>query len=143
MSKKFRPANVGESKIISKIASSKEFERRKAISTIGENPDELSNHIAMKLVEGELVETTNKNSLQEQITFCLEKLVRAEEFDVDYQIAPIRNIVSDPNIPSLYVTAFVIENLINHKDTVDIYGTDEEIYNCINQQVMQYLAKHP
>lgn len=141
MSKKFRPNNLGESKIVSKIALSKELERRNAINAIAEGHEQLSNFIAMKLVENNLVETANKNSLQEQIDFCLEKLVHAEDFDVDYQIAPIRNIVSDPNIVSLYITAFVIEKLIHHKDIVDIYGTDEEVYLCINRQVTKYLSK--
>jgi len=141
MSKKFRPSNLGESKIVSKIAKSKELERRNAIAALAENHEMLSNFISMKLVENNLVETTNKNSLQEQIDFCLEKLMNAEDFDVDYQVAPIRNIVSDPHVVSLYVTAFVIEKVINHKDTVDVYGTDEEIYNCVHKQVMKYLSK--
>jgi hypothetical protein len=141
MSKKFRPSNLGESKIVSKIAKSKELERRNAIAALAENHEMLSNFISMKLVENDLVETTNKNSLQEQIDFCLEKLMNAEDFDVDYQVAPIRNIVSDPHVVSLYVTAFVIEKVINHKDTVDVYGTDEEIYNCVHKQVMKYLSK--
>jgi hypothetical protein len=141
MSKKFRPSNLGESKIVSKIAKSKELERRNAIAALSENHEMLSNFISMKLVENDLVETTNKNSLQEQIDFCLEKLMNAEDFDVDYQVAPIRNIVSDPHVVSLYVTAFVIEKVINHKDTVDVYGTDEEIYNCVHKQVMKYLSK--
>jgi hypothetical protein len=42
-------------------------------------------------------------------------------------------------VVSIYVTAFVIEQVINHKDTVDIYGSDEEIYFCINQQVKKYI----
>lgn len=141
MSKRFRPSNLGESKIISKIASSKEFERRKSINAVAEKPEEVSNHIAMKLVESGLVETTNKNSIEEQITRCLEKLIHADDFDVDYQIAPFRNIVSNPNIVSIFVTAFVIEKLINHKDTVDVYGSDEEIYICINKQVQKFLSK--
>jgi hypothetical protein len=141
MSKKFRPSNLGESKIISKIASSKEYERRKAIQAVADKPEELCNHIAMKLVESELVETTNKNSLEDQIAHCLEKLIHADDFDVDYQIAPFRTLVPNPNVVSLYVTAFVIEKLINHKDTVDVYGSDEEIYACIHRQVNQFLSK--
>ena len=141
MSKRFRPSNRGEARLISRIASSKEYERRKAINAVADNPEKLSNSISMKLVESELVETTNKNSLEEQITFCLEKLIHGDDFDVDYQIAPIRNIVSNPHIVSIYVTAFVIEKLIKHKDTVDIYGSDEEIYACINRQVVKYLSK--
>ena len=141
MSKRFRPSNLGESKLISKIESSKEYERRKSIHVVGDHLDALSNAISMKLVENELVETNNKNSLSEQISYCLDKLTRADDFEIEYQIAPIRNIVSNPNIVSLYVTAFVIEQLIRHKDIVDIYGSDEEIYACINRQVVKYISK--
>lgn len=139
MSKRFRPSNRGESKLISKIESSKEYERRRAINLAGERLDTLSNAISMKLVENDLVETTNKNNLQEQIAFCLEKLIHADDFDIDYQIAPFRNTVANPHVVSLYVTAFVIEQLIKHKDIVDIYGSDEEIYTCIHNQVTRHL----
>jgi len=139
MSKRFRPSNQGESKLISKIESSKEYERRRAINLAGDRLDPLSNSISMKLVENDLVETTNKNTLQEQIAFCLEKLIHADDFDIDYQIAPFRSIVSSPHVVSLYVTAFVIEQLIKHKDIVDIYGSDEEIYTCIHSQVTRHL----
>jgi hypothetical protein len=141
MSKRFRPSNHGESKLISKIASSTEYEKRKAILSISDHLDELSNAISMKLVESKLVETHNKNSLEEQVANCLEKLARADDFQIDYQISPIRNIVANPHIVSLYVTAFVIEHLIEHKDIVDIYGSDEEIYTCINKQVIKHLPK--
>jgi len=101
--------------------------------------DPLSNAVASKLVEKKLVETTNKNSLEEQIHHSLEKLSRADDFDIDYQIAPLRNLVHQPHVVSIYLTAFVIEKLINHKDVVDIFGSDEEIYLCIHQQVKKYL----
>jgi hypothetical protein len=95
--------------------------------------------IAMKLVENGLVETTNKNSLEEQIQSCLEKLTRASDFDIDYQIAPVRNLVPDGNVVSLYLTAFIIEKLLDHRDVVDIFGSDEEIYLTVNQQVKKHL----
>lgn len=138
MAKIFRPS-TRESSIISKIESSKEHARRNAIRNIYEHIDALSNAIAMKLVENDLIETTNKNSLEEQIKFCLDKLSRADDFDVDYQVAPLRNVVARPHIVSIYVTSFVIEKLINHKDIVDIFGSDEDIYICINKQVLKYL----
>jgi len=47
--------------------------------------------------------------------------------------------VPQPHVVSIYVTAFVVEKLINHKDIVDIYGSDEEIYLNINQQVKKFL----
>ncbi|MBW2582910.1 MAG: hypothetical protein JRE36_04870, partial [Deltaproteobacteria bacterium] len=99
----------------------------------------LANAISSKLIEKSLVETTNQNSFEEQIKIGLDKMTRMDDFDIDYQVAPIRNIVPQPQIVSLYVTAYVIEKLINHKDVVDIYGSDEEIYFTINQQVKKFL----
>jgi hypothetical protein len=138
MAKVFRPS-TRESNILSKIESSKEHARRKAISGIRECLEPLSNAIAMKLVENNLVETTSKNTLEEQIGQCLEKLSTADDFDIDYQNAPYRGIVTNPHVVSLYVTAYLIEKLINHKCVVDIFGSDEEIYTCIHQQVIKYL----
>ena len=138
MAKIFRPS-TREASILSKIESSKEHFRRRTIITLRDCIDPLSNAIAMKLVENNLVETTNKNSLEEQIKRCLEKLSRDDDFEVDYQISPIRNLIPHPHIVSIYVTAFVIEQLLKHKDVVDIYGSDEDIYFNINQQVKKYL----
>ncbi len=140
MAKVFRPSNR-ESSILSKIESSKSFARRKAIETLRDCKEQLSNAIAMKLVESKLVETTSKNTLEEQIVWCLEKLRHAEEFDIEYQVAPFRNVVPNPNIISLYVMAFVIEKLINHKVIIDIFGSDEEIYSSINRQVAKFLPQ--
>ena len=138
MAKVFRPSNR-ESKILSQIESSKERTRRLALMGIQEHIEPLSNAIAMKLVENKLVETSNKNGLEEQILKCLDRLSHAEDFDIDYQNAGFRNIVPNPHVVSLYVTAFVIEQVINHKDVVDIYGSDEDIYHCINRQVSKLL----
>jgi hypothetical protein len=138
MGKVFRPS-TREASILSKIESSKEHARRLAIAAIQDHVEPLANAIAMKLVDSDLVETTNKNSLEEQIGKCLQKLSRADDFDVDYQIAPIRNVVRQPHVVSLYVTAFVIEKLIAHKDVVDIFGSDEDIYFAIHQQIKKYL----
>jgi hypothetical protein len=126
MAKVFRPS-TRESSILSKIESTKEHVRRMSIGRVRECMEPLANGIATKLVENNLVETTNKNGLEEQLQKCLD------------QIAPIRNIVPNPQIVSLYVTAFVIEKLINHKDVVDIFGSDEQIYFTINQQVKKYM----
>jgi len=138
MAKIFRQS-TRESTILSKIESSKEYARRKAIAGIRDCDEQLSNAIAMKLIESNLVETTSKDTLEEEILKCLGRLTRAEDFDVDYQTAPFRSIVPQPHVVSLYVTSFVIETLINHKVVVDIYGSDEEIYRCINQQVTKFL----
>ena len=110
-----------------------------ALQGIRDCVEPLSNAIATKLIDKKLVETTNKNTMQEQLSLCLENLSRSDDFAIDYAVAPIRNVVPNPHVVSLYVTAFVLEKLINHKDVVDIYGSDEDIYLCINQQVKKYL----
>jgi hypothetical protein len=138
MAKVFRPS-TRESSILSKIESSKGYARRVSINSIKDCVEPLSNAIAQKLVENSFVETTSKNALEEQIGICLDTLSRSDDFDIDYQIAPIRGIIPHPHIVSIYVTAFVIEKLLNHKDVIDIFGSDEEIYHCINEQVRKYL----
>ena len=137
MAKVFRPS-TREANILSKIESQKERSRRLAINAIKDCIDSLSNAIAMKLVDDDLVETTNKNALEEQIKLCLEKLGRADDFEIDYQVSPIRNLVPQPHVVSLYLTAFIIEKMINHKDVIDIYGSDEDIYLNIHQQIKKF-----
>jgi hypothetical protein len=138
MAKVFR-TSTREASILSKIESQKEYSRKRTINAIKDCIDPLANAIAMKLVDTNLVETTNKNTLEEQIKKCLEKLGRADDFEIDYQTAPIRNLVPQPNIVSLFLTSFVIEKLIKHKDVVDIFGSDEDIYLSIHQQIKKFL----
>ena len=138
MAKVFRPSSR-EASILSKIESSKEYERRKSISSVKDHMDQLTNSIASKLVEKNLVETNNKKSLEEQIAYALDKLGRMDDFDIDYATSPIRQLVPQPHVVSLYMTSFVIEKLLNHKDIIDIYGSDEEIYQTIHAQVKKIL----
>ncbi|WP_300462451.1 hypothetical protein [Desulfobacula sp.] len=128
-----------EAKLLSKIESSKERERIRTISAIRDNIDAFSNKVSMKLIEAGLVETVSKSSIENQIARCLDALCKAEDFDIDYMIAPLRTLVSNPNIASLYLTAFIVETLINHKDVIDIYGSDEDIYYCIQKELAALL----
>lgn len=138
MGKVFRPSNR-EASILSKIESQKEHARRRSIVAARDHVETLGNAISMKLVEEKLVETTSKNSLEEQIVKCIESLCRADDFDIDYLVAPYRQIVQNPNVVSLYVTAYLLEKLIDHKSVVDIFGSDNEIYACIHKQVIKVL----
>jgi hypothetical protein len=138
MGKVFRPS-TRESSLLNKIESSKEYARRRAINAARDHVDSLGNAIAMKLVESKLVETNNKNSLEEQIVGCIETLGRADDFDIDYLVAPYRKLVQHPNPVSLYVTAFLLEKLIDHKSVVDIFGSDSDVYGCIHEQVVRIL----
>ncbi|CAN2041192.1 conserved hypothetical protein [Candidatus Magnetomoraceae bacterium gMMP-15] len=139
MAKIFRPSRR-ESRILSEIESAKFQARKKSITSIKDHLEDLSNALAMKLVENEIIETDNKSSIEEQLTKCLKKMTHAEDFDIDYQIAPLRNLIKSPNVVSLYITSYVLEQLINHRDVVDIFGSDEDIYYCINKQVNKFLS---
>lgn len=139
MGKTFSKGNR-EANLLSRIESSKERDRIRAINAVRDNVESFSNKVAMKLVENGLVETVSKNSIQEQIAKCLETLCRAEDFDIDFQIAPFRTLVQNPNVVSLYLTAFIVEKLINHKDVIDIFGSDDDIYYCIQKETAKLVA---
>ncbi|ACN15266.1 hypothetical protein HRM2_21680 [Desulforapulum autotrophicum HRM2] len=140
MGKSFSVGNR-ESKLLSKIESSKTRERDRAISAVRDNIESFSNKVSMRLVETGLVETVSKNAIQEQIAKCLETLCRAEVFDIDFKIAPFRTLVASPNVVSLYLTAYIVETLINHKDVIDIFGSDEDIYFCIQKETAALMEK--
>lgn len=140
MAKVFDPGR-GESRILSRIETSKERARQLAIQQVKNVLEPLSNALAMKLIEEKLIQTTSKTDIQNQIAASLEKLTRSDEFDIDYQIAPFRNLVPRPHLISLYLTAFVVEQLINHRSVEDIYGSDEEIYDCINGQITRFILR--
>lgn len=129
-----------EAKLLSKIESSKERERIKTLTSIRDNIDLFSNKVSMKLIEDGLIETVSKSSIENQIVRCLDTLCKAEDFDIDYMVAPFRTLISNPNIASLYLTSFVVEKLINHKDVIDVYGSDEDIYYCIQKELSKLMS---
>jgi len=136
MAREYRP-NAREFAVISRLDHAKEAQRGRALHLLRQYIDELSNRIAMRLIEKRLVETTSKEDLENQIHGCLQRLLNAEEFEIQYQVANFRNLVPRPHFISLFVTAFIIEQLINHRSVVDIYGTDEEIYYCVTNEVVK------
>ena len=129
-----------EAQLLSRIESSKGFERRQAITRVRDTAEPLASSITSKLVETGLVETSSQNNLEAAILGCLEELTHADDFDIDFAVAPIRDITVNPNIVALYVTAFVIEKVVNLKDTIDVFGSDEDIYTCVSQQVKKHGA---
>jgi hypothetical protein len=138
MAREYRP-NVRESAVISKLDHAKESQRTNALNLLRENLENVSSMVATKLIEERLIETTSMDDLESQVQLCLEQLLAAEEFEIQLQTANIRTLVPRPNFISLYLTAFITEKLINHKCIVEMYGTDEDIYLCINNQVLRFI----
>ncbi len=89
MGREYRP-NVRESAVISRLDHAKENQRLNAMHLLRENIDALSDRVAMKLIEERLIETTSLQDLEAQIQICLEKLLAAEEFEVQFQTANLR-----------------------------------------------------
>lgn len=138
MSRDFRP-DSRESAVISKLDHAKENQRVSALNLLRQHLDDVSLWITIKLIEERLVETTSKEELERQIQLALQTLLSADEFEFQYQTANVRTIVPRPHFVSLYVTAFVVEKLIDHPAVVEIYGADEDIYKCVHKQVMRFL----
>lgn len=138
MAKEHRP-NARESAVISRLDHEKESQRYNAMNLLRQHMDSLSDKIATKLIEERLVDTTSKDDLEGQINFALQNLLTAEEFDIQFHIANVRTLVPRPHFISLYVTAYIIEKLIDHRCVVEIYGTDEDIYHCVNRQISKLI----
>ena len=67
----------------------------------------------------------------------LKKAQKSSEFDFTYFIAPLRALVSRPNPHSLYMTQYILEVLINDPYVIEVYGTDDEIYQVVNNVISQ------
>ncbi|MFN3533771.1 MAG: DUF507 family protein [Desulfatiglandales bacterium] len=102
---------------------------------------ELQNRLSQELIQNKIVETDNPAALSELIAKGLKRLVKANEFEFKYFVAPIRNIVPQPNMHSLFMTQYVIEELPKDSSILDIYGTDDEIYRVVDKVISQTLER--
>lgn len=94
--------------------------------------DDINNKLTQALITNKIVETTNPTSISKALAEGLRKALRSSDFDFQYFVSPIRDLVPRPDPISLYMTQYVLEILIDHPDVVEIYGTDQEIYDTIN-----------
>jgi hypothetical protein len=115
-------------KTIRSIDRKREQERRFMLQKAKENADELAAKLVQRLIDKGIVETSSVQSLHDTFEEQLKKIATLEEFDIQLKVAPLRTLVPDPNIISLYLTQFIIEDLINHSAIQDIYGEDLDIY---------------
>ncbi|MBW6520069.1 MAG: hypothetical protein K0A99_03525 [Desulfoarculaceae bacterium] len=120
--------NSTTDKTIRSIDRKREQERRFMLQKARENADELAAKLVQRLIDKGIVETTSVQSLHDTFEEQLKKMANLDEFEIQLKVAPLRTLVPDPNIISLYLTQFIIEDLINHSAIQDIYGEDLEIY---------------
>ena len=88
-----------------------------------------------------VIETDNPAAVSDLLLKGLKQALKINEFDFKYFIAPIRDIVSRPNPISLYMTQFILEVAINDPAVIEVYGTDLDIYQVINEVVTHINAK--
>ena len=88
-----------------------------------------------------IIETDNPAGVSDALLKGLRKILKVNEFDLKYFIAPIRDIVPRPNPISLYITQYILEVVINDPSVIDVYGTDEEIYRVINDIISRINMK--
>ena len=131
--------NYREENIISRLESSRQSQWSRQIMQLGDCHEQLAQKLAMRLVGDELIETTNQRDVEDQLAGNLSSLIDAEDFDIQFAIANVRNLIPRPNRISLYVTAFIIEKLISHRSVEDVFGTDQEIYEAVNEEVTKMI----
>ncbi len=119
-------------KTIRAIDRKREQERRKMFILARDNSETLATKLVQRLIDRNIIETTSSDSIQIVFEKQLRKLIDLDEFDLQLKLAPVRTLVQDPNVISLYMTQFIIEDLIEHKDIQDIFGEDLDIYRSLD-----------
>ena len=62
----------------------------------------------------------------------LRRMSNMEEFDIQFKIAPLRKLTTDPNFISLFLTQYIIEDLVEHPKVQDVFGDDLDVYQAVD-----------
>ncbi len=129
-----RHMNPGGSanRTIDAIDRKRERERNVMLRKARENSLELATALVQRLLDTHIIETNSDQAMREIIEKQLIKMGDMEEFDIQFKVAPIRNLTTDPNILSLFITQFIIEDLLEHPNILDIFGDDIDVYNAVD-----------
>ena len=129
-----RHINPGSStnKTIDAIDRKRERERQFMLKKSRELARELAVALVQRLLDLHIIETNSVQAIQDVLEKQLSGLGDMEEFEMQYKIAPIRNLTPDPNVISLYLTQYIIEDLIEHSNIQDVFGDDMEIYRAVD-----------
>ncbi len=125
-------ANRATDKTIRAIDRKREQERRKMFRQAKEHADSLASKLVQRLIDREIIETASVKNIKKSVEEQLQKLAFLDDFDLQMKIAPVRTLVQDPNVVSLYFTQYVVEDLINHPDIQDVFGDDLDIYRAVD-----------
>lgn len=131
MARQFHSNSVAE-RTARDIDRKREQERRQMLQALYRQAEDLATALVQRLLDRHIIETTSDRALKEVFTDLFRKLPDVEEFDIQYKTAPLRGLVNDPNFISLYLTQYIIEDLIDHPKVQDVFGDDSEIYQAVD-----------
>ncbi|MBM9537343.1 hypothetical protein JWG43_09705 [Desulfobulbus alkaliphilus] len=131
MARHINPSN-STNKTIDAIDRKRERERQFMLKKSRELAPDLAVSLVQRLLDQHIIETNSVQAIQEVMEKQLQRMSEMEEFDMQFKIAPIRNLTPDPNVISLYLTQFIIEDLINHTNIQDVFGDDLDIYRAVD-----------
>ncbi len=132
MAKVHISANRATDKTIRAIDRKREQERRKMFHQAKENAEAFAAKLVQRLIDKEIIETTSVQPIRECFEEQLKQLSFIDDFDLQMKVAPVRTLAQDPNIVSLYLTQYIIEDLINHPDIQDVFGDDLDVYLAVD-----------
>ena len=132
MAKAHISATNATDKTIRAIDRKRERERRFILNKARDNAEEFAAQVTQRLIDREILELNSVQAVRDAFIAQLRTLPDMEEFDIQLKVAPIRTIIPDPNILSLYLTGYVIEDLINNPAIEDLFGEDIDIYRAID-----------
>ena len=121
-----------DAKASNSIDRKRERERHFMLQGAFKNSEELATSLVQRLLDKHILETTSENAIREAFSKQLKKLSDMEEHDINFKIAPIRQLVPNANFISLYLTQYIIEDLIEHRDIEDIFGEEGDIYMAVD-----------
>ncbi len=125
-------ANRTTEKTIRTIDRRREQERRQMFRHAKEHAEQLALRLLQRLVDLQTIEVAATTKIREALVEQLQSLGSIDDFDFQMKIAPVRTLVQDPNVISLYLTQYLVEDLIDHPDMTDIYGDDLDVYRAID-----------
>ena len=114
------------------IDRKREQERRKMFMLARDHAEVLSTKLCQRLIDRNIIETDSVESIRKSLETQFKSLHLIEEFDLQMKLAPVRTLVQDPNIVTLYVTQYIVEDLIDNPHIQDVFGEDIDIYRAVD-----------
>jgi hypothetical protein len=124
--------NRATDKTVRAIDRKREQERRKMFIHARDHAEVLATKLVQRLIDRNIIETTSVESMRKAFQNQLRSMHLLEDFDLQMKLAPVRTLVQDPNIVSLYLTQFIVEDLVEHQDIQDVFGEDIDVYRAVD-----------